>query len=245
MKISYLVTCSTETDTLRKLLIRLKNDLGNDELIIIIDGSNRETLRIIYDIEHEHPVTQVEGNTYFSTPKKVSNITSYTHSLNADYGAHKNWGTLQCSGDWIFQIDGDELPPSNILGENLHAIIESNTEVELIYVPRINDYKGVTEEHAKQWGWRLTNSKPDGIAQGRPLVNVPDYQGRIFKRVPDRIKWDRKLHEKIEGHTQYSFLPAEEDYAIYHDKTIEKQLETNYRYNKVFTKEDNMGHKVV
>lgn len=241
MKISYLVTCSTETDTLRKLLIRLKNDLENDELIIIIDGSNRETSRIVYDIEHEHPVTQVEGNTYFSTPKKVSNITSYTHSLNADYGTHKNYGTLQCTGDWIFQLDGDELPSSNIIGENLHSIIESNTEVELIYVPRINDYKGVQPHHAAQWGWRLTESP----SLHRPLVNFPDFQGRIFRNIPDRIRWDRKLHEKIEGHRQYSFLPPEEDYALYHDKTIEKQLETNYRYNKVFTKEDNMGHKVI
>jgi len=241
MKISYLVTCSTETDTLRKLLIRLKNDLGNDELIIIIDGSNRETLRIIYDIEHEHPVTQVEGNTYFSTPKKVSNITSYTHSLNADYGSHKNFGIEKSTGDWIIQLDGDELPSENIIGENLHAIIESNPNVELIFVPRINDYRGVQPHHATQWGWRLDISP----TYNRPRVNFPDFQGRIFRNIPDRIKWDRKLHEKIEGHTQYSFLPAEEDYAIYHDKTIEKQLETNIRYNKVFTKEDNMGHKVV
>jgi glycosyltransferase involved in cell wall biosynthesis len=175
----------------------------------------------------------------------VSRIKQHSHSLNADYGTHKNYGTLQCKGDYIFQIDGDELPFTTILGENLHSIIESNPEVELIFVPRINDYKGVKEEHARQWGWRLTDSKKDGVAQGRPLINFPDFQGRIFKNVPDRIKWDRKLHEKIEGHTQYSFLPAEEDYAIYHDKTIEKQLETNLRYNKVFTKEDNMGHKVV
>ena len=77
------------------------------------------------------------------------------------------------------------------------------------------------------------------------LVNAPDFQGRIFKNDPDRIKWDRKLHEKIIGHNQYSFPTPEEDYAIYHDKTIEKQLETNFRYNKVFTVEDNMGHKVI
>ena len=78
-----------------------------------------------------------------------------------------------------------------------------------------------------------------------PLVNVLDFQGRIYRNIPERIKWDRKLHEKIIGHKQYSFLPAEEEWALYHDKTIEKQIETNLRYNQVFTESDNKGHTVI
>lgn len=230
MKISYLVTCSTETKTLNNLLSRLDEVLGDndDEVIILVDNPSKQTVEIVSN--------WTSGQT---------NVYGYEHSLNADYGAHKNFGSTKCSGYFIFQIDGDELPSENIIGDNLKAIIESNPEVELIYVPRINDYKGVKEEHARQWGWRLTSSKSDGIAQGRPLVNFPDFQGRIYRNISDRIKWDRKLHEKIEGHKEYSFLPVEEEYALYHDKTIEKQLETNLRYNKVFTVEDNMGHKVV
>ena len=230
MKISYLVTCSTETDTLKRLLRRIFDHKGEDQIVIVRDSgtSNKETIDIVSNFATRDP-----------------GICVYDHPLNADYGCHKNWGTKQCYGDYIFQIDGDELPSENILGNNLKEIIGLNPEVELIFVPRINDYRGVKEEHARQWGWKLTNSKQSGVAQGRPLVNWCDYQGRIYKNVPDRIKWDRKLHEKIQGHNQYSFLPAEEEYAIYHDKTIEKQLETNIRYNKVFTVEDNMGHKVV
>jgi hypothetical protein len=236
LKISYLITVSTETDTLKRLIERIYYCLGSDELVILQDESNWDSKRKKYLAD----ITELNNTT-----SKIQYLPIFVHPLNADYGAHKNWGTLKCTGNFIMQLDGDELPSENIIGENLHAIIESNPEVELIFVPRINDYKGVTDEHAKQWGWRLTNSKLDGIAQGRPLVNMPDYQGRIYKNIPDRIKWDRKLHEKIQGHNQYSFLPAEEEYAIYHDKTIEKQLETNIRYNKVFTVEDNMGHKVI
>ena len=114
--------------------------------------------------------------------------------------------------------------------------------VELIYVPRINDFRGVTEEHAKQWGWRLT---PSPFCNNRPIINWPDFQGRIYKRDTNRIKWDRKLHEKIVGHNEYAFLPADEDLALYHDKTIEKQIQTNLRYNQQFSVEDNMGHKVI
>jgi glycosyltransferase involved in cell wall biosynthesis len=236
MKISYLITCSTETDTLQRLIERIYNHLNSDELVILQDESSWDTKRKKYLTD----ITELNPN-----PEKIQYLPIFVHPLNTDYGYHKNWGTQQCSGSWIFQLDGDELPSENIIGENLHTIIESNPEVELIFVPRINDYRGVTEEHAKMWGWRLTNSKKDGIAQGRPLVNMPDFQGRIYRNIPNRIKWDRKLHEKIVGHNKYSFLPPEEEYAIYHDKTIEKQLETNLRYNKIFTVEDNMGHKVI
>jgi hypothetical protein len=125
---------------------------------------------------------------------------------------------------------------------NIHEIIEANPNVELIFIPRINDYLGVTHQIAGQWGWRLT---PSPRCDGRPIINWPDFQGRIYKRVTDRIRWDRKLHEKIEGHKEYSFLPVDEDLALYHKKTIEKQIQTNLRYNKDFTAAENQGHRVI
>ena len=76
------------------------------------------------------------------------------------------------------------------------------------------------------------------------LVNVPDYQPRIFINDPQRIKWDRRLHEKIEGFTTMTTLPAEEEFALYHDKSIATQIETNKRYNVWFTQEENKGHNV-
>lgn len=225
LKISYLITCKNETDTLVKLLERLINQrFDGDEIIILDDFSDNETTKKILKEANE-----------------VKNLKVFQHKLDNNYGAHKNYGTEQCSGDWIFQIDADELPSETLLF-NIRDIISTNLNVELIYVPRINDYKGVTQAHAKQWGWRLT---PSPSYENRPLVNWPDYQSRIYKKAPEKIRWDRKLHEKIEGHMEYAFLPAEEDLALYHDKTIEKQLETNLRYNKNFSIEDNMGHKII
>jgi len=228
MKISYLITCHNEVKTLDNLLSKLDHHINvNDEIIIIADDPTSET-------------TQILSNWTAGQTK----IFVYEHKLENDYGTHKNWGNKHCTGDFVFQIDADELPTENVVGDNLKTIIEANPSVELIYVPRINDFKGVNEEYANQWGWKLTDSQKNGIAQGRPIINWCDYQGRIYKNIPDRIKWDRKLHEKIEGHKEYSFLPAEEDYALYHDKTIEKQIETNLRYNKTFTEDENRGHKI-
>lgn len=225
LKISYLVCCHNETNTLGRLLERLINDRYNDDEIIVLDdySDDQKTIQILNKI---------------STRKNVSII---QHHLNNDYGSHKNYGNDKCKGDWIFQCDGDELPSETLLF-NIRDILASNPNVELIYVPRINDYKGVTPAHAAQWGWRLT---PSPYCKNRPVVNWPDYQGRLYIRMPGRIKWDRKLHEKIEGHKEYSFLPIDEDLALYHDKTMAKQLETNLRYNKDFSVDDNKGHKVV
>lgn len=223
MKISYLVTCSTETITLTNLLERLSMVLlPGDEVVVVMDTDTENS------------------NTNDILSKYSDKFRIIKHALAKNYGSHKNWGAEQCVGDYIFQIDSDELPADYILGENLHSIIEANVNVDLIYVPRINDFKGVTEEHAKQWGWRLTESP----TYKRPVVNFPDYQPRIFQNVPDRIKWDRRLHEKIEGYKSFATLPAEEEYALYHDKTIETQIKTNVRYNEWFTQKENQGHDV-
>jgi glycosyltransferase involved in cell wall biosynthesis len=222
MKISYLITVHNETDTLIKLLERLiNNKFDEDEMVVLDDFSdNAETKKIL---------TQASEK-----------ISIFQHALNNDYGSHKNFGNSKCLGDWIFQIDADELPSETLIF-NIRDIISTNLNVELIYVSRINDFKGVTDAHAKQWGWKLT---PSPSCSNRPIVNWPDYQSRIYKRIPDRIKWDRRLHETITGHNEYAFLPKEEDLALYHDKTIEKQIETNLKYNKLFTYEENIGHTI-
>lgn len=234
MKVSYLITCSTETDSLAALIERVGSTIknSNDELIIIEDslslGETTKKILTTFAVALCREIVET----------KTCKILE--HPLDNNYGAHKNFGIEHCSGDFIFQLDGDELPPETLLGENLHALLESNPTIEAYAVPRINDFRGVTEAHAKQWGWRLTNSP----SLNRPVVNFPDYQFRIFKRDYPRISFTRRLHEKIEGYASYVCLPADEDYALYHDKTIEKQVETNLKYNKLFTQAENQGHGV-
>lgn len=230
MKISYLVTVHNEDASLKKCL----NTIGSykddaDEIVILDDFSdNPKTKEVINQTVSEKDINHIK------------NARVYLHALDRNYGAHKNWGNEQCSGDWVFQIDGDEIPAPTLIA-NIKPIIEANNEVELIFVPRINDFIGVTHEHARKWGWRLT---PCSVCDNRFVVNWPDYQGRIYKRDPDRIRWDRRLHEKLEGHTSMATLPADYDLSLYHDKTIDTQEKTNIRYNTWFTEEENKGHDV-
>ena len=66
----------------------------------------------------------------------------------------------------------------------------------------------------------------------------------LFRSNLPHIKWERRLHEKIVGHKTFAHLPKEEEFALYHNKTIEKQIETNIKYNKLFTEQENKGFKI-
>jgi hypothetical protein len=86
-------------------------------------------------------------------------------------------------------------------------------------VPHINTVEGLTEQHIRQWGWRVDE---------RGWVNYPDYQNRIFKNKPE-IHWVNKVHEKIIGAMSTAELPPSLD--LIHPKTIERQEKQNNYYN--------------
>lgn len=163
MKISYLVTCHNETSSLEKCLVNLITYKEDEDEIVILDdfSDNPETQKILENISTKYW-------------EKKFNIKIIQHALDRNYGAHKNFGNEQCNGNWICQIDGDEIP-NPILIVNIKTIIDSNPEVELFYVPRINDFIGVTEEHAKMWGWRLSPCE-DIIHEKIIDTNSDEYQ---------------------------------------------------------------------
>jgi hypothetical protein len=63
----------------------------------------------------------------------------------------------------------------------------------------------------------------------KPIIQMPDYQTRIYRRVSD-IVWVGKVHERIVGYNTLSILPAEEEYSLYHHKNIERQRKQNSFY---------------
>jgi len=126
-----------------------------------------------------------------------------------------------CSGDYIFQIDADELPNKELL-EALPSIL-STSESDVILTPRVNTVEGITSQHLEMWGWKQNE-------QG--WVQFPDYQWRIFRNTPD-IKWINKLHEILDGYKTYAFLPELEEYSLYHHKSISRQESQNNFYSKL------------
>ena len=213
MKISYGITVHNEVDELERLLSKLLVGIKEqDEVVICVDGNHEGVRDVIklYSID--------------------SRVIHYDRKLDGNFADHKNSVIEKSSGDFIFHIDADEYPSKTLL-EQLPQIVEMN-DVDLIWIPRVNTIEGMTEEHIKRWGWRVTENR---------WVNYPDYQARVFRR-DSEIRWTRPLHEHIVGCKTYSHLPPLEELSLYHPKTIQKQEQQNLYYNQNFSKELNVRH---
>jgi glycosyltransferase involved in cell wall biosynthesis len=149
------------------------------------------------------------------------NLKVNSFHFNKDFAALKNYTKRQCSGDYIFHIDADEIP-NEILLKQLPTILEIN-DTDLVWVPRINIVNGITDFHLNLWKWRTTE-------QG--WINFPDYQARIFKNT-DEIKWVKPVHEVIDGAKTYSHLPPHEELTLKHVKEIARQEMQNKLYEDI------------
>ncbi len=207
MIISYAITVYNEHNELKRLLnFLIKKVREGDEIIVQHDEENTtlEVLKVL--------------NKYADRVKVIE------FPLNGHFANFKNNLTENCEGDWIFQIDADEIPHENLI-KYLPEIILSNPDNEVIRVPRVNTVFGLTEEYTNQWGWNINE---------RDWINWPDFQWRIWKNHP-KIKWVNKVHEILEGYNTYSDLHKVEEYALYHPKDIEKQIKQNNYYEKIST----------
>jgi hypothetical protein len=205
MRISYAITVCTEFLEIQRLVnFLLKHKRAQDDIVVLFDEANGDKEIEAYLRSHS-----VNGEFMWYVGKFDRHFANWKNKLNS-----------YCTGDYIFQIDADEIPTKTLM-EYLPDIIDANPAVDVLLVPRINTVEGLTQAHIAKWGWNIT---PPG------WVNFPDYQWRIFKNKPE-IKWKNKVHEVLEGYKMMSNLPAEEEYCLHHPKTIERQEKQNNYYN--------------
>ena len=211
MKISYAIPVCNEHIELEKLLSFLVNHIDeNDEIVVQCDQGNTT-----------HEVHKVLGT--FKAPRGVKDpLKVITFPLNSHFSNFKNNLKEHCTGDWIFQIDADELPHESLI-VNLKSLLEVNPTTEMFLVPRVNTVEGLTQTHIYQWRWNVNE---------KGWVNWPDYQTRIIQNNP-KIKWQNKVHEQIVGISTKGALPMEEEWCLYHPKDIRKQEAQNNFYNTI------------
>tara|TARA_R110000744_G_scaffold16652_1_gene45680 strand:- start:39 stop:665 length:627 start_codon:yes stop_codon:yes gene_type:complete len=205
LKISYGVTTCNEFVEIQRLInFLIENKRQEDEIIVLFDSNNG--------------IPSVEK---FLRDKSINEeLNWFPYSFDGHFANMKNFLTSKCNGGYIFQIDADEIPHTYLI-KNLHSILESNPDNEVYLIPRINTVKGLTQEYIQKWRWRVDE---------KGWVNFPDYQYRLWKNKPE-IRWRNKVHEVLEGHLNFSALPGEEEWCLYHPKTIEKQEKQNEYYN--------------
>ena len=206
MKISYAITVCNELEEIKRLVdFLLSNKREQDEIVILYDtGGSIE----VYD--------------YVDNVDEIESVFVIKDKFEGHFADWKNKLSQACSGDYIFQIDADELP-NKFLIQMLPELLEINQDVDVFRVPRINTVVGLTDQHVQKWQWNVN-------ANG--WINFPDYQWRIYRNDPN-IKWKNKVHEVLDGFKTISVLPDQEYCSLYHPKTIERQERQNNYYESL------------
>lgn len=203
MSVSFAITVKDEINEIKALIELLLKYKSDDDEIVVVQDMIANNLSVREYLTHENRVFK------------------YPFNFKNDFSKMKNYMNSVCTKDWIFNIDADELPHEWLL-TNLPKILNVNTTLEVIWVPRINIVNGITEEHISKWGWKVND---------KGWINWPnDSQCRIYKNIPG-IYWDKKVHEQLRGGNVIGKLPDVEEYSIYHIKDIKRQERQNDFYN--------------
>ena len=206
MKISYAIPVCNELIEITKLLNFLEKHIDKkDEVIILFDSNNG---------------SQSVENYLRSKSVNPTFFQWYPYHFDGHFANMKNHLKSLCTGDWIFQIDADELPHESLI-TNLKELLKLNPTTEMFLVPRVNTVEGITQEHINKWCWNINE---------KGWVNWPDYQTRIIQNGP-KIKWQNKVHEQIVGVSTKGALPTEEEWCLYHSKDIKRQEAQNNFYD--------------
>ena len=204
MKISYAITGCNEFKEIQKLIpYLLENKRPDDEIVVLYDSKNGDE--------------KIEE--YLRAKSVNPSYSWHSGEFDGHFADWKNKLTDLCNGDYIFQIDADEIPNKELI-DNLPQILEMNS-VDVILVPRVNLVDGLTDEYIKKWNWNVDD-------KGR--VNWPDPQWRVYKK-SESIRWINKVHEKLEGYDTISNLPWVEELSLFHHKDIDKQIKQNDYYD--------------
>jgi len=205
--ISFAITTHNEGEYIQKLLAQLIPycEQSGDEIVVLDDYSDDEFTKSI--------LSAYETN---------ENFHLHYRKMDGNFAEHKNYLNSKCNGEYIFQIDADETLHPTLL-RYLHDIVFNNTDVDLFMIPRVNIVNGLTQEDINRWGWRVNENN---------WVMWPDYQTRLYRNAED-IRWEGKVHERIAGHQSQAELPREEEWAIYHEKDIERQRKQNELYSQL------------
>lgn len=203
MKLTYAITVCNEFIEIQRLIaFLLKHKRPQDDVVVLYDSKNG-------DLEIENFLRSHSVNGEFAWHKA---------EFQGHFAEWKNKLNKFCNGDYIFQIDADEMLDEYVC-RLLPQVLEAN-QVDVIRIPRINTVEGMTQDHVQRWGWAVNE---------KGWINFPDYQWRIYQNA-DHIKWDNRVHEVLTGYKTISHLPTDKEWCLYHPKTIERQIKQNTYY---------------
>ena len=194
MILSYAITVCNESKDLYSLISFLKKVKDSEDEINVLVDTAHVSPQVLKVVEH------------FKTDIVVNE-----RSFCGNFSDHRNYHISKCKGDYIFSIDPDEMPQEKLI-KNIKQII-TQSDADLLYVPRMNIHPGSTQEWLDKFSFRVNEVG---------WINWPDYTPRVFKTNVG-IVYTNKLHEVLSCTGRKMNIPADPSVALWHIKSIEKQ----------------------
>lgn len=214
MKISYAILTHNEGEDINRLLsFLIANKRPTDEIVVLDDNSDDE-LTLKYLNEYK------------------PHIKLFTIKVGLGYGnaAQKNFANSLCTGDYILQLDADELVTSKFV-KLMPLILEKYPQIDACIIPRINIIEGLTQEWIDKWKWNANGTPRKWNINEKGWINFPDWQIRLYRNC-DWVKWEHypdSLHSKVVGAGVFSdepkrwrAFPKDEDFSIIHVRKLDK-----------------------
>lgn len=216
--IAYCITVYNEFQEIERLLSLLSSIKENDDEIVTIHTFSNEE--------------EKSSNTH----NKIENICKKYSCTYDNFHFKKNFADLKnymnskvsSNQKYIFNLDADETMDLIML-KRLRKFL-SQSDIDLIYVPRVNIVEDISQKDIDHWSWR-TNE--------HGWINWPDYQPRIYRNL-STINWTSKVHEHLEGYSTNAAIEADGNIYISHIKTIEKQRQQNQFYDQILNNKNTL-----
>jgi len=200
--ISYAVTVCNEHQELRTLLSFLeRNIVHSDEIRVLVDSGKvtNEVQKVLADF----PWIQQD-----------------MRKFHDDFAEHRNYLNSMCKGRFIFALDADEVPSSELV-RNIYQVL--NNDFDLAFVPRVNLLPGINQDELKFFNFQINEFG---------AINWPDMQGRIYRN-DSKIRWESHLHEKIQGAQKVIQIQPNPHLALWHIKTVDRMHRQHQHYLEI------------
>lgn len=239
--ISYaFLACNEVKEIVKSLEIISKVKHPNDEIVVLLDKDNYKEELLGHLACFTNNVYYNSLNSNFANQKnELIKKCSKEYILNLDADEYiqendlkllyaileKNPGIDLFNFPRINTVKGITQNHLNAWGWNIskNENLTETLDLRESYDFNIKEYIKLLESY----NYIISKSK-DEIYYHMPVINYPDYQGRLWKN-NDRIKWYGNVHERLRGYFKVSNIPVH----IMHHKNIRKQEFQNKFYEEI------------
>jgi len=163
-----------------------------DEVIVIDDNSTDKTLE----------------------KAKGSGAVIFSHSLNNDFSAQRNYGLEKAKGDWVIFIDADEVV-SDDLKKEIKETVNVNTDYSGYYIKREDCLWEKKLKHGETGKTILLRLAKKGLGNWRRIVHEKwDVSGKVGKLKNPILHYPHQNLEDFITHIEeFSTLHATANYS--------------------------------